>query len=319
MPNRPASDTWMERIAADSPTIDRQTPSDSKIWREPLPSAVVRSSKLGWRAESGGTPSTSNTRNFVVRNASAKLAPTMPPPTMTTSHSFMAGCSCHRRHEPFDFLNGLRDAAGQHLAAIARDHHVVFDADADAVIFPGDAGSPGRDVDAGLDGQRHAGLEHAPLVADLVVTDVVHVHAQPMAGAVHEELAIRARRFELGNLALEQTQLHQALRDHTHRGLVRLVPVVARLHTLDGGVVGLEHDVVQRALLGREPAVDGKGARDVGGIAIHFATRVYQQQVAIPESRVVLAVMQDAAVGATADDRQVGKIRVVRAEFVKDR
>jgi hypothetical protein len=61
------------------------TPSVSKIWRVPLPSAVVRSSKLGCEAESGGMLSISSTRNAVSRSASAKLAPTMPPPTMTTS------------------------------------------------------------------------------------------------------------------------------------------------------------------------------------------------------------------------------------------
>src|SRR5262245_53021630 len=97
----------MERIGADSALIDDQTPSDSKICRDPLPSAVVRSSKLGWEAESGGTPSMSRVRNRVARSASAKLAPTMPPPTMATSTSFMPllsedALSCHRRHQPFD-------------------------------------------------------------------------------------------------------------------------------------------------------------------------------------------------------------------------
>ncbi len=46
-PKRPASETWMERMAAESATRSCHTPSDSKICLEPLPSAVVRSSKLG--------------------------------------------------------------------------------------------------------------------------------------------------------------------------------------------------------------------------------------------------------------------------------
>ena len=95
----------------------------------------------------------------------------------------------------------------------------------------------GRDVDAGLDGQRHARLEHAPFVADLVVADVVHVHAEPVAGAVHEELAIGAVSSSFATRALEQAELDQALRDDAHRGIVRLVPVVARLHLRDGRVV----------------------------------------------------------------------------------
>ena len=77
----------MERIGAASDAIADHTPRLSKIWREPLPSAVVRSSKLGCAAESGGTLSMSRVRSFVSRKASAKLAPTMPPPTMATSVS----------------------------------------------------------------------------------------------------------------------------------------------------------------------------------------------------------------------------------------
>ena len=75
----------MERIGAASAAIADHTPSDSKIWREPLPRAVVRSSKLGCEAESAGTLSMSSTLSCVARNASAKLAPTMPPPTIATS------------------------------------------------------------------------------------------------------------------------------------------------------------------------------------------------------------------------------------------
>ncbi|MBW8890617.1 MAG: hypothetical protein JF616_22935 [Fibrobacteres bacterium] len=75
----------MEPMAPACCAISGHTPSVSKIWRDPLPSAVVRSSKLGCTPESGGTPSMSSTRSAVSRSASAKLAPTMPPPTMTTS------------------------------------------------------------------------------------------------------------------------------------------------------------------------------------------------------------------------------------------
>ena len=42
------------------------------------------------------------------------------------------------------------------------------------------------DVEAGLDGEHHAGLERARgVAAALVEADVVHVHAEPVAGAVH--------------------------------------------------------------------------------------------------------------------------------------
>src|SRR6478735_8758361 len=226
----------MERMAADSADMACHTPSDSKICREPLPSAVVRSSKLGCTAESGGMLSMSSTRNFVARSASAKLAPTMPPPTIATSHSFIERLSCNRRHQPLDLDRVLGHAVGEHLTTVARHHDVVFNADADALVLLRRAGRAGRDVDAGF--------EDAPLVADLVVTNVMHVHAKPVAGAMHEVFSIGTRLFELGELALEQPELEQTLRDDAHRYFMRRVPVIARLHGCNGGVIRLEHDVI---------------------------------------------------------------------------
>ncbi len=63
-----------------------QTPSVSKIRRLALPSAVVRSSKLGWERESGAVPSISSVERPVSDSASARLPPTIPPPTITTSY-----------------------------------------------------------------------------------------------------------------------------------------------------------------------------------------------------------------------------------------
>src|SRR5690348_3907494 len=132
----------MEPMAPACSAIAGHTPSVSKICREPLPSAVVRSSKLGCADESGDTLSMSSTRNGVSRSASAKLAPTMPPPTMTTSYVFTGERSCHRRHEALDGDGILRHAVGQHLAAVTCDDDVVLDADADAMEFLGRAGRP---------------------------------------------------------------------------------------------------------------------------------------------------------------------------------
>src|SRR5262245_26661503 len=54
----------------------------------------------------------------------------------------------------------------------------------------GHALARGVDVDPGLDREDHAGLEGAGLPAHAVVADIVHVHAEPVPGAVHEELAV---------------------------------------------------------------------------------------------------------------------------------
>jgi len=54
--------------------------------RLPLDSAVVRSSKLGCEAESCGTASISATFTLKLSSATARLAPTMPPPTIAMSN-----------------------------------------------------------------------------------------------------------------------------------------------------------------------------------------------------------------------------------------
>src|SRR5438132_895622 len=70
-----------------------------------------------------------------------------------------------------------------------------------------------RNIDARLDRHGHARLEHPPFVADLVVTDVVHVHAEPVTRAVHEEAPVRALALELCHATPQQPELHQALGD----------------------------------------------------------------------------------------------------------
>ncbi len=116
---------------------------------------------------------------------------------------------------------------------------------------------------------------------------------------------------------LQQSELHQPLGDHPHRRLVRVVPVIAGAHARDGRAVRLQHHLVNRALLGREAAVDGQRAGDVGGVALELAAGVHQQQVAVVERLVVVAVMQDAAVRAAADDRVIGGVGVVTPELVQ--
>ena len=104
------------------------------------------------------------------------------------------------------------------------------------------------EVQPGLDGQGHARLEHAPVAADLVVADVVHVHAEPVTGPVHVVLRVGAFLDERVEAALEQAELDQPLGEDAHRGLVRIVPVIAGNDALDGRLLRLEHDLVDLAL-----------------------------------------------------------------------
>jgi hypothetical protein len=78
-----------------------------------------------------------------------------------------------------------------------------------------------------------------------------------------------------------------------------------------------QHQLVDRLLLRRKLAVDRPGAGDVAGVAVDFATGVDQHQVAVLEQRVILLVMQDAAVAPGRDDRAVGRhLRPALAELV---
>jgi hypothetical protein len=75
----------MARIGWACDAIAAQAPRPSKIRRLALPSAVVRSSKLGCAASLSGTLSTNRTRRPLPASPTARLAPTMPPPTMAMS------------------------------------------------------------------------------------------------------------------------------------------------------------------------------------------------------------------------------------------
>src|SRR3990167_1911867 len=101
-----------------------------------------------------------------------------------------------RVHERLGFrlLLLLELPGGGHAEAEAAVPHLVL-----AVLAQVEGRARARrvHVEAGLDGQDHAGLEPARLPLDLVGADVVDVHAEPVPGAVHEELAVVVHRERL--------------------------------------------------------------------------------------------------------------------------
>ncbi|MNV39880.1 hypothetical protein D3C71_1314720 [compost metagenome] len=147
----------------------------------------------------------------------------------------------------------------------------------------------------------------------------MHIHAQPVAGAVHVELEVRAlvdhvlRRPHL--VLVEQAQVQHALRQHGHRGVVRVVEAGTRLGGSHGGILAGQHQVVQRTLGACKCAVGGEGARDVAGVAVQLAARVDQHQLAIAHGGRIGAVVQHAGVRARRHDGAVG--RVLRARLAK--
>ncbi len=136
----------------------------------------------------------------------------------------------------------------------------------------------GADVQAGLDGERHARRQRAPLAGALVVARVVHVQAEPVPGAVHVEALVGFLLQHRIQAAREELEIEHALREHLHRRVVRLVPGVARAHFVHRRALRGEHQLVDLALRAAVAAVHREGARDVGGVAVELAARVDQQQ-----------------------------------------
>ena len=79
------------------------------------------------------------------------------------------------------------------------------------------------DVGARFDGQDVARNKVAPLAADLVFARVMHVEAEPVAGAMHVELTVAG--FEGGvEAAGEEAEVDEALGEHAGRASWAGVP-----------------------------------------------------------------------------------------------
>src|SRR4051812_31858290 len=153
------------------------------------PAQAPTRSRISWLAyeiaigrKPGGVAaaSTSATRNPEARSASASVQPTGPAPRMTTSSI---------AHQRFDIVGTFGCLGRDDLAAAPGHHDVVFDAYADVAQLLGHVVGA-ADVEARLNGQRHARRERAPCPRALVVAGVMHVQAEPMARAVHVKALI---------------------------------------------------------------------------------------------------------------------------------
>src|SRR5262245_38856545 len=171
-PNPPTCETWMAVIAVEA--MAPNVPARSRIKRLPCESAIGRNPMAV--LEGGSTRTTFNPRP---RRARANVAPTGPPPAMRTSHA-----PGRIAHECFDVFDSLGCVGCQDFTSVRGDERVVFDAHADVPEALGDA-LAWPHVATGLDRERHSRLERLPLAALLVVTGVVHIEPEPMAGAVH--------------------------------------------------------------------------------------------------------------------------------------
>ena len=147
----------------------------------------------------------------------------------------------------------------------------------------------------------------------------MHVHADPVTGAVHVELHVGFFFNHLIEAAFEQAEIEHALRQHADRDLVILVEWIARFEHIHAGQLRIKHSLIHVALRAGEFAAHWEGARDVAGVAFVFATGVNQQQIAVLHLAIAVVVVQHAGVRAAGDDVVVrGRARAVADELVRE-
>ena len=157
-------------------------------------------------------------------------------------------------------------------------------------------------------------------VALLVEADVVHVHAEPVAGAVHVHRLVELLLDDLVGAAPAACRARAgrptSVRTARWCGSSKRAPGA---HRVDRGELRGEHQLVDRALATREAGADREGARHVGAVEVVLGAGVDEQQVVRLEPAVVGRVVQDGGVGAAGDDRRVGGAGgAVAAEDVVD-
>src|SRR5271168_2312277 len=188
-------------------------------------------------------------------------------------------------HDFFDFIGVAREAFAQEFVASFGDEDVVLDAHAE--IFLGD-------VDAGFDGDDHAGLERFAVFAG-----VVDIETDVVAESVNEILAERfaVKIFAVG-IDVVVGNFVDALR-------ALLAVVHAGLDGCESGILRAENNSIDFALARREFAVRGKRASNVGGVAGELRANVEDDDVAVFDFAGELVVMEGGRVGAGADDGRV--------------
>src|SRR6266404_9845854 len=87
--------------------------------------------------------------------------------------------------ERFDVGNRLGSRRRHHLVTVVRHQHVVLDSDSDTAETLGHIFVVVIDVESRLDGQHHPRFQNSRRAVDPIETDVMHVHPEPVTGAMH--------------------------------------------------------------------------------------------------------------------------------------
>ena len=191
---------------------------------------------------------------------------------------------------------------------------IVFNPDADALpalfdlwLALGDR-QPVTDIEARLNGQDHPGLEAHMVFTQAIGADVMDIEAQPMAGAMHVEVAVGPLLDDPVHLTAEQAKVHQALDENPNGGVMDRFSGLPGSHNSHRGFLSGQHHLVEGALLRAEATVDREGARDVSVVVVvQGATGVDQKQIAVVQHRVIRRVMQNTGVIPAGNNRAIGR------------
>ena len=113
-------------------------------------------------------------------------------------------------------------------------------------------------------------------------------------------------------------EIDVTLRQHALGDLMVVVEIGARPYRVEAGELRRQHELVDVLLRTGEAAARRKGSRNVRRVTMEFAAGVDQQQLVFLQLTIIVAVMQDARVRATGDDRRVcDGLRAVTQELVR--
>src|SRR6266511_3993541 len=203
-----------------------------------------------------------------------------------------APLSAGSRHQFLDRIGGARGSRRQPFRALGGDQYVVFDSHAQLFRL---------DVDPRLEGDHHPRLERP------AYSDVMHIQPDGVTEAVIEELAIIA-----GAVAAE---IPGVVAHEFPRDAVQLAHRDPRPQGIKGRLLRPKHQIVNRLLARREPAVDREGPPDVGGVLPPLVRGVDDDEVALLGLPAVDVVMERGGVRPAADDRRVAyAVRAVAPE-----
>ena len=140
----------------------------------------------------------------------------------------------------------------------------------------------------------------------------MHVHAEPVAGAVHVERLVRPVAISWAGSPDRRPSATRPGQPRDDR-LWIWSERRARLDRVDRGLLRVEHHLVEPALDLGEMRADRERPRDVRRVAVDLAAGIDEQELPAAIADVVLDVVEDRRVRARADDAAVPGPRAAAA------